>query len=356
GLAHALRYYAESAHDWELQALIKIRHCAGDLELGRHFIRAVQPFVYRKTLNFAAIETAVNARERMDHRKQRSATRRPSTIDVKLDRGGIRDIEFLVQCLQRVYGGSEPWLRSGGTLFSLQKLHDKSHISSKDFQDLTQGYEFLRVIEHRLQIRRGQQVHRLPESEADLQWLQRSVFDEQSPTGQKAVDLVHSVRQKMLAVAEIYQRVIHSQQYFKREKDEAEFSLSPVEPSREQSYNQMLARLATDCPELHAVAARRDLTSHTRRNLQRFLNAAFTSSERYAAVLRAAEALNLALRLFGVSDFLTDILVRYPQEISTVEEIGEPASRTENGQLFAESPAFSLATDPVFAYVAASSG
>jgi glutamate-ammonia-ligase adenylyltransferase len=354
GLAHALRYYAESAHDWELQALIKVRHCAGDVELGRHFIRAVQPFVYRKTMNFAAIETAVNARERMDIRRQRSTTRRPSTIDVKLDRGGIRDIEFLVQCLQRVYGGSEPWLRSGGTLFSLQKLHDKSHISSKDFQDLTQGYEFLRAVEHRLQIRRGQQVHRLPESEADLRWLHRSVFEEQGPAGDEVDDLVHSVRRKMLAVAEIYQRVIHSQQYFKREKDESEFALAPVETSREQSYNQMLARLASDCPELHAVAARRDLTTHTRRNLHRFLNAAFTSSERYAAVLRAPEALNLALRLFGVSDYLTDILVRHPQEISTVEEIGEPGSRAENGQLFGDTAGYAIATDPVFAYVAAS--
>ena len=56
---------------------------------------------------------------------------------MKLDRGGIRDIEFLVQCLQRVYGGTEPWLRSGGTLFALQKLHDKEHLSGTDFHKLT---------------------------------------------------------------------------------------------------------------------------------------------------------------------------------------------------------------------------
>ena len=72
--------------------------------------------------------------------------------------GGLRDIEFLVQCLQRVYGGSETWLRSGGTLFSLQKLHDKGRISGKDYHELSQGYLFLRTIEHRLQLRRGQQV------------------------------------------------------------------------------------------------------------------------------------------------------------------------------------------------------
>ena len=81
---------------------------------------------------------------------------------MKVDRGGIRDIEFLVQCLQRVYGGAEPWLRSGGTLFSLHKLHDKGHISGKEFHDLTSAYEFLRHLEHRLQLREGQQTHRLP--------------------------------------------------------------------------------------------------------------------------------------------------------------------------------------------------
>ena len=81
---------------------------------------------------------------------------------MKLDRGGIRDIEFLVQCLQRVYGGGESWLRSRGTLFALQKLHDKEHISGKDFQNLTNAYEFLRNLEHRLQLRHGQQTHRLP--------------------------------------------------------------------------------------------------------------------------------------------------------------------------------------------------
>ncbi len=180
-LGHAIRYYANVAHDWELQALIKVRHSAGDLNLARDFIRAVQPFVYREELNFAAIETAVNSLEKIGaHRRKRLAeVRRSGGIDVKLDRGGIRDIEFLVQCLQRVYGGAETWLRSGGTLFSLQKLHDKGHISGKDFHELSQGYLFLRTVEHRLQLRRGQQVHRLPASEADLRVLYRSVAGEE---------------------------------------------------------------------------------------------------------------------------------------------------------------------------------
>ena len=94
---------------------------------------------------------------------------------MKIDRGGIRDIEFLVQCLQRVYGGREPWLRSGGTLFSLQKLHDKRHISGHDFHELNSAYTFLRHLEHRLQLQRGQQIHRLPRPPEDLIILQRAM-------------------------------------------------------------------------------------------------------------------------------------------------------------------------------------
>src|SRR5256885_3392870 len=115
----------------------------------------------------------------MQKRRQHGAAFEQSneSVNVKIDPGGIRDIEFLVQCLQRVYGGKERWLRSGGTLFSLQKLHDKQHLSGKDFHELTLAYEFLRKLEHRLQLRRGQQVHRLPESQGELRVIARSGRD-----------------------------------------------------------------------------------------------------------------------------------------------------------------------------------
>src|SRR5581483_8765409 len=106
----------------------------------RAFIRAVQPHVYTENINFAAIKTALVSREKMRRRRNRPMRPgRSASINIKLDHGGIRDIEFLVQCLQRVYGGSEPWLRSGGTLFSLQKLHDKGHITGSEFQELTRA-------------------------------------------------------------------------------------------------------------------------------------------------------------------------------------------------------------------------
>src|SRR5437764_11187246 len=187
-LSNALRYYSETAHDWERQALIKVRYCAGNVALARGFIRGVQPQVYSEKVNFAAIKTALVAREKIDRkRKKQIAAEGHESINVKVDHGGIRDIEFLVQCLQRVYGGAEPWLRSGGTLFSLQKLHDKRHISGHDFHDLTSAYEFLRHLEHRLQLREGQQTHRLPIAERELRILQRSI--EGLAPGYKLADL-----------------------------------------------------------------------------------------------------------------------------------------------------------------------
>ena len=367
-LGHAIRYYAEVARDWELQALIKVRHSAGDVELSREFIRAVQPFVYREELNFPAIETAVNSLEKIGaHRRKHMATvRRADAIDVKLDRGGIRDIEFLVQCLQRVYGGSEPWLRSGGTLFSLQKLHDKAHISGKDFHELSQGYLFLRMVEHRLQLRRGQQVHRVPSLDSDLAVLYRSVVGEEARDRSTEV-FVTQLRRTMNAVAGIYDRIIHHQQaQGRQERDTADFRLAPPEVGRENSYQQILERLATDAPALYEVAAQRDLTTHTRRNLQRFLSAAFTSSERYAALIHNPEAVGRALRLFQVSDYLTDILVRYPQELGALEEVASgarktgvlerdsPASGDQSG-LFKTDVSASGGHDPIFGFLASSS-
>ncbi len=347
-LGHALRYYNQHAQDWELQALIKIRHSAGNVSLAREFIRGAQPHVYRKELNFSAIETALDTREKIERHRRTGR----GGIDVKLDRGGIRDIEFLVQCLQRVYGGAEPWLRSGGTLFSLQKLHDKQHLDGKDFHDLNSGYEFLRRVEHRLQLRRGRQTHRLPDSEEEVHVLERAMLDRRGHATQP-VRLADSVRERMAAVAEIYARIIHSQQ--PPREDAAAFRLraQPAQAGREQSYNQILHRLATDAPALYEIATRRELSTHARRNLHRFLSAAFTSSERYAAVVRDPRAVEHALRLFSASDYLTDILVRHPIEIATITGIAEqPSLPAREEALLPETEKHLGPSDPLFRHVA----
>ncbi len=346
GIQQAIRYYSSTAHDWELQALIKLRHSAGDEELARTFIREVQPYVYRGETNFAAVDTALQSRTRMSQRTRKGTiSRRNDTIDVKLDRGGIRDIEFLVQCLQRVYGGTEVWLRSGGTLFSLQKLHDKGHISGKDFHELTNSYEFLRKIEHRLQLRAGQQTHRLPASKEELGILTYSVLGSEPNTEHE--DLIPAVRTRMNTVAEIYHRIIHQQ----RASETAVLRLvpNPSEIEGGQSYEQIIARLATDSPGLYRISTAPDLSGPVRRNLYRFLGAARTSSSRYATVTGNPEAVERALPIFATSEYLTELLLRHPEEITA---LGHTVAAVGGGtrSLF-EDPRGGEARDPVFDFV-----
>lgn len=337
-LSNALRYYSETAHDWERQALIKVRHSAGNVALARAFIRGVQSQVYSEKVNFVAIKTALVAREKIDRKRRKQiAAEGHESINVKVDRGGIRDIEFLVQCLQRVYGGGEPWLRSGGTLFSLQKLHDKRHITGHDFHELTSAYSFLRHLEHRLQLREGQQVHRLPRSEHELQIIQRSMVG--FTPGYRLADLNSSVRQRMAAVAEIYQRVIYQQHTVTPQPEtEGEFQLQVLHgtANADQSNQQLLEQLAFDAPELFHVID--GLTPIGRKSLLRFLSSAYGSSERYAAVVRDQEAIARASSLFEISDYLSECLCRYPEEVSTLAEIHSAPQQLLGTNLFDISP------------------
>ena len=358
-LSRALTYYATAAHDWERQALIKVRYSAGDETLAREFIRGVRPHVYTEGVNFAAIKTALVAREKMHaqrpHRKTLETER--TNVNVKVDRGGIRDIEFLVQCLQRVYGGKEPWLRSGGTLFSLQKLHDKQHISGKDFHELSNAYEFLRHLEHRLQLRQGQQTHRLPANVQEKGILQRSM-EGYTPGVYRLGDLDDAVRRRMEVVAEIYWRIIFHQQTRGRDQLEgSEFKLqSPPDSGRsDQPTQQLLDRLAADAPAIYEHAFHGEWSPQARRNLLRFLSSAFTSSERYAAVIRNREAIQRALAIFENSEYLTGILVRHPEEIATLANWDDATPRDPGGYLFEGLlGARRNRVDPVFAYLAAS--
>src|SRR3990167_7920736 len=112
-LPTALDYYRRQAREWELQMLLKARHSAGDAGLVRDFLRGVEPFLYRGEMHFAAVESVLNAREQFARKREAGGADR---LNVKLAPGGIRDIEFLVQCLQRLYGRDDPWVRAPGTL------------------------------------------------------------------------------------------------------------------------------------------------------------------------------------------------------------------------------------------------
>src|SRR5204862_197310 len=104
----AKAYYAERARDWEKQMLIKARVSAGEREPGESLLAFAEPLIYRSSLDFRAVESVSETRQRISEKM--AARRGTARTDVKLMPGGIRDIEFLVQCLQRLHGGREPWV------------------------------------------------------------------------------------------------------------------------------------------------------------------------------------------------------------------------------------------------------
>jgi len=171
----AITYYQERARDWEKQMLIKARVSAGEQKPGRDLLDAIEEVIYSSSLDFGAVEAVSETRERIS---EKLSQRRPhSGLDVKLARGGIRDIEFLVQCLQRLHGGREPWVRHGGTMFALFRLRDKGLLSGAEYARLFNAYQFLRNLEHRLQFDEDRQVHTLPTDPQVLEILARKMPD-----------------------------------------------------------------------------------------------------------------------------------------------------------------------------------
>lgn len=206
----AKNYYAQRARDWELQMLIKARTAAGDPGPGAAFLEWVQPMIYSTSLDFSAIEAMSETRERINEKL--NARRRTPGLDIKLSRGGIRDIEFLVQCLQRVHGGRAAWLRNSATLLALIRLRDKDLLSDSEYSRLVSAYNFLRHLEHRLQVADDRQTHTLPDRPELLSLYARrmpSALMNGTPT---AEELRRLVNLHLEHVQEIYQRVIYAQQ------------------------------------------------------------------------------------------------------------------------------------------------
>jgi glutamate-ammonia-ligase adenylyltransferase len=169
-LAATLSYYDALGRTWERQALVKLRPVAGDVELGREFAAAVEPFVYRKYLSVAEIHD-IKAMKRRIEQKARQAG--DDDRDVKTGRGGIRDIEFVVQFLQLLNGGDLPELRQRNTLLAVQALEAAGCLTNQEFHILDDAYRFLRKTEHRLQLVCDLQTHRLPDAPDELRKLAR---------------------------------------------------------------------------------------------------------------------------------------------------------------------------------------
>ncbi|MBN1393454.1 MAG: hypothetical protein JW959_00285 [Pirellulales bacterium] len=159
----ALNYYDSRGRTWERQAYIKARPAAGDLELGREFLESLTPWIYRRYLGYDDISGVKALKRRIEQISRGEAAR-----DVKTGRGGIRDIEFVIQFLQLLNGGDLPALRTGNTLEAIARLEQVGCLTNPERSILEENYTFLRRIEHRLQIMLDLQTHRLPGVRNDL--------------------------------------------------------------------------------------------------------------------------------------------------------------------------------------------
>ncbi len=169
-------YYESWGQLWERAALLRARPAAGDMGLGQEFLQLIKPFVYRKYLDFEAIDEIRRMKSQVEQIKTGTLSR-----DIKRGYGGIREIEFFIQIFQLIYGGKELLLRERSTFKALHRLLQKGLIGYEDFGRLSENYIFLRTLEHRLQQLNDIQTHSLPSGDAELDILaQKMGFPDRS--------------------------------------------------------------------------------------------------------------------------------------------------------------------------------
>jgi [glutamine synthetase] adenylyltransferase / [glutamine synthetase]-adenylyl-L-tyrosine phosphorylase len=200
-LASHLGYYERWAQTWEFQALLKARPVAGDTALGEAYVDAVRPLVWSAAERPNFVEDVQAMRRRVEaHIPSKEAERQ-----IKLGRGGLRDVEFAVQLLQLVHGRSDPRVRSGSTLEGLASLSAHGYVGRDDAAELDTAYRFLRTLEHRLQLQGLRRTHVLPEDDADLRVFGRSLGMRTDP----AVELLAQWRRHAREVRRLHEKLFY---------------------------------------------------------------------------------------------------------------------------------------------------
>jgi glutamate-ammonia-ligase adenylyltransferase len=314
----AKRYYQSRARDWELQMLIKGRAAAGDRETGRQLLDCVEPLIYSTTLDFSAVEAVSATRERIGEKLNK---RKPSraAFDIKLAPGGIRDIEFLVQCLQRLHGGRVPWVRHGGTLLALSRLSDKDLLSASEYGRLASAYRFLRNLEHRLQFADDRQTHTLPTDAQELDLLAAKMPVAQlgsTPSGDR---LLNQLNGHLEAVQEIYERVIHSQRPSYYSGTPAPAGIEAPDVAEPPSSN-LIRFLDQRAPELGSAVARSGLARGARA-FEHFLEKVLPNTEWLSLLNSNATTARHTLDIFEHSPYFAEELIRTPELIDDLREL-----------------------------------
>jgi glutamate-ammonia-ligase adenylyltransferase len=347
-------YYAGFGETWERIALIKARGIAGSRELAYDFLRLHQPFIYPKSATPDLLEEIANIKHRIE--RDVVGTEKVER-DVKLGRGGIREIEFIVQTLQLIHGARHPFLQEVNTLKALYALRQLDLLPDDEVLALDNAYRFLRAVEHRLQIEAEQQTHTVPDEPQSLLRLARSL------RFSSVIDFTRSLQSRMRLVRPIFQRIVSE-----TPAKPAKFNLEHfADPNRAEKALRDLERGATSfhvAPRTRQIfqklwpilldrmaqAADPDATLN---QFLRFVEAYGLRSLLFELLVTNPRLLELLVKTFDASRFASELLIRRPQLLEDTTRdpmFDEPRPVAENLRRLESLGADSNNLDPVRAY------
>ncbi|MBS2938543.1 bifunctional [glutamine synthetase] adenylyltransferase/[glutamine synthetase]-adenylyl-L-tyrosine phosphorylase [Nocardioides sp. J2M5] len=338
-LASHRGYYEKWAKTWEFQALLKARPVAGDLALGRAYVEMIEPMVWSAAERDGFVADVQAMRRRVvDHIPAHEAERQ-----IKLGSGGLRDVEFAVQLLQLVHGRADATLRDGATLSALARLTDGGYVGREDGEKLHEAYAFLRTLEHRVQLHQLRRTHVLPDDEASLRRLGRSLGLFSEPVAQLDKQWRHHRREVRRLHEKLFYRPLLGA-VARLAGSEARLSLEAAEAR--------LAALGYADPKaalrhLEALTSGVSRTSDIQRTLLpvllewfadapdpdaglfgfRRISESLGRSPWYLTMLRdEGEVAQRLAHVLGTSRYATDLLEREPQGVRMLGESLEPLS------------------------------
>jgi [glutamine synthetase] adenylyltransferase / [glutamine synthetase]-adenylyl-L-tyrosine phosphorylase len=347
-------YYAGFGETWERIALIKARGIAGDRELAYEFLRQHQPFIYPRSPTPDLLDEIANIKRRIER-----DVVRPDALerDVKLGRGGIREIEFIAQTLQFIHGGRQAFLRETGTLPALRELSRLEIMPHKDVVDLDAAYRFLRQVEHRLQIEAEQQTHTIPRDAVALNRLAVSLDFSSSK------EFVATLKKQMDSVRAIFDRFVSLKPVGTAPDDLSVFtdqkaavrslndlikptSASHIAPRTKQIFGKLRpALLAQIAPTADPDAALNQFV--------RFVEAYGLRGLLFELLATNPTLLELLIKTLDRSRFAGDLLIRRPQlleEITRDKSFNQPRSIAQHLERLESFGATPTNLDPIRAY------
>jgi glutamate-ammonia-ligase adenylyltransferase len=343
-------YYAQWGQTWERMMLIKTRPVAGDAELGAEFLEMIQPFRYPRSLSEGTFRGVTAMKSRLENEVVKAGE---LERNVKLGRGGIREVEFIAQTLQLLHAGKQPFLQEAATIPALEKLASYHLLSTEDAKTLGEAYLFLRDVEHRLQMEAGQQTHTIPTARLARERLARLMgFD--SLAGFESARQAHA-RQ----IRRLYEKILGGGEPAKtsalpgefagnegpwkeflarhhfRDLDQAfrmfeMFVNGPgyvhVSPRSVELARELLPKIFALCPppSVPGAAARPRLSDPDRVmvRLQSFMEAYGARAMLFEMWTQKPSLFDLLLRLFDRSEFLAERAIRNPDLLDELEAGG----------------------------------